>query len=586
MRNLLEEFNRYYGIRKPTILGVRENTFSGSASSPAPYAQETSFRNLEQRVLANILKVRTQYGHPDVFDRFWFLTRGGISKARKGINMSEDIYASFNCILRGGNGTHHEYIQVVKGRNVGFNQISMYEAKIAIGSGEQVLSRDVYRLGHQLDFFRMLSFYCSTVGLHFSSLMAVLTIYTLLWSRLYLAVSGIEKAIVSSTNNRALGVFLNQQFVIQLGVFTSLPIFVETYLERRLLHTIWELLIMQLQLASFYNTFSLGTRAHYFGRTILHGGARCRPAGSCFLVEHKKFAENYRLYSRSHFVKAIELGVILIVYAFHQPMAKYTHFYVAMSITCWFLVVSWIMSPFVFNPSGFDWLKTVNDFEDFVNWIWYTGFFTKADQSWETWWYEEQDHLRTTGIWGKLVEIILDLRFFFFQFGVIYQLQITGGDNHIAVYLLSWICMVVLIGVFIILIYAQDIYAAKHHIYYRLVQLLVTVLFILAAIILLKFTRFNFFDLMSSLLAIIPTGWGLISIAQVLRPFLQSSVVWDTVVSLARMYDLLFGMIVMAPVALLSWMPGSQEMQTRILFNEAFSRNLQNSHFHTTKKSN
>ncbi|GJS13681.1 callose synthase 12-like protein [Tanacetum coccineum] len=100
-------------------------------------AQETSFVTLGQRVLANPLKIRLHYGHPDVFDRFWFLTRGGISKASRLINLSEDIFAGFNCTLRGGNITHHEYIQVGKGRDVGLNQVSMFEAKVASGNGQQ-----------------------------------------------------------------------------------------------------------------------------------------------------------------------------------------------------------------------------------------------------------------------------------------------------------------------------------------------------------------------------------------------------------------------------------------------------------------
>jgi callose synthase len=114
MRNLLQEFNKYYGIRKPAILGVREHVFTGAVSSLAWFmsAQETSFVTLGQRVLANPLKVRMHYGHPDVFDRLWFLSRGGISKASKTINISEDIFAGFNCTERGGTVTHHEYIQV------------------------------------------------------------------------------------------------------------------------------------------------------------------------------------------------------------------------------------------------------------------------------------------------------------------------------------------------------------------------------------------------------------------------------------------------------------------------------------------
>lgn len=80
------------------------------------------------------------------------------------------FFEGFNSTLRGGNVTHHEYIQVGKGRDVGLNQISLFEAKIACGNGEQTVSRDVYRLGHRFDFFRMLSCYFTTVGFYFSTL--------------------------------------------------------------------------------------------------------------------------------------------------------------------------------------------------------------------------------------------------------------------------------------------------------------------------------------------------------------------------------------------------------------------------------
>lgn len=33
------------------------------------------------------------YGHPDVFDRIFHITRGGISKSSRIINISEDIFA-------------------------------------------------------------------------------------------------------------------------------------------------------------------------------------------------------------------------------------------------------------------------------------------------------------------------------------------------------------------------------------------------------------------------------------------------------------------------------------------------------------
>jgi hypothetical protein len=78
--------------------------------------------------------------------------------------------AGFNSTLREVNVTHHEYMQVGKGRDVGLNQISLFEAKIANGNGEQTLSRDIYRMGHRFDFFRMLSCYYTTIGFYFSTM--------------------------------------------------------------------------------------------------------------------------------------------------------------------------------------------------------------------------------------------------------------------------------------------------------------------------------------------------------------------------------------------------------------------------------
>lgn len=139
-------------------------------------------------------------------------------------------------------------------------------------------------------------------------------------------------------------------------------------------------------------------------------------------------------------------------------------------------------------------------------------------------------------------------------------------------------------GIYAVISYARDKYAAEEHIYYRLVQFLLVIIAILVIIALMEFTKFKFIDLFTSLLAFIPTGWGLILIAQVFRPFLRSTRAWQAVVSVARLYDIMFGVIVMTPVAFLSWMPGFQSMQTRILFNEAFSRGLRIFQIVTGKK--
>jgi callose synthase len=44
---------------------------------------------------------------------------GGMSKASKGVNLSEDIFAGFNWTLRGGTSSQADYIECGKGRDTG-----------------------------------------------------------------------------------------------------------------------------------------------------------------------------------------------------------------------------------------------------------------------------------------------------------------------------------------------------------------------------------------------------------------------------------------------------------------------------------
>ena len=74
------------------------------------------------------------------------MQNGGISKASKGINLSEDVFAGYANGVRGGSVGFKEYAQVGKGRDVGLQQIYKFEAKLAQGNAEQCLSRDVDRM--------------------------------------------------------------------------------------------------------------------------------------------------------------------------------------------------------------------------------------------------------------------------------------------------------------------------------------------------------------------------------------------------------------------------------------------------------
>ncbi|XP_010257473.1 PREDICTED: callose synthase 9 [Nelumbo nucifera] len=578
MRNLLEEFNCDHGLRPPTILGVREHIFTGSVSSLASFMsnQETSFVTLGQRVLANPLKVRMHYGHPDVFDRVFHITRGGISKASRVINISEDIYSGFNSTLRQGNVTHHEYIQVGKGRDVGLNQIALFEGKVAGGNGEQVLSRDVYRLGQLFDFFRMLSFYFTTVGFYLCTMLTVLTVYIFLYGKAYLALSGVGEAIqdrAQITQNTALNAALNTQFLFQIGVFTAIPMILGFILEQGFLRAVVSFITMQFQLCSVFFTFSLGTRTHYFGRTILHGGARYQATGRGFVVRHIKFSENYRLYSRSHFVKGLEVVLLLVVYLAYGYNEGGALSYILLTVSSWFMGLSWLFAPYIFNPSGFEWQKTVEDFKDWTNWLLYRGGIgVKGEESWEAWWDEELAHIRTMS--GRIMETILSLRFFIFQYGIVYKLQASGNDTSLTVYGLSWIVLAVLMILFKVFTFSQKI-SVNFQLLLRFVQGLSFMLALAGLAVAVVFTDLSLPDIFACILAFVPTGWGILSIAAAWKPLTKRLGLWKSIRSIARFYDAGMGILIFIPIAFFSWFPFVSTFQTRLMFNQAFSRGLE-----------
>lgn len=64
-------------------------------------------------------------------------------------------------------------------------------------------------------------------------------------------------------------------------------------------------------------------------------------------------------------------------------------------------------------------------------------------------------------------------------------------------------------------------------------------------------------------------------IAQAIRPNIEGYSIWSSVEALAYTYDYVMGLVLFAPVAALAWTPVVSAIQTRVLFNQAFTRHLQ-----------
>lgn len=64
-------------------------------------------------------------------------------------------------------------------------------------------------------------------------------------------------------------------------------------------------------------------------------------------------------------------------------------------------------------------------------------------------------------------------------------------------------------------------------------------------------------------------------IGQVCRPLFKRLGFWESTKELGRLYEYIMGLVLFMPIAILSWFPFVSEFQTRLLFNQAFSRGLQ-----------
>lgn len=381
MRNCLQEFAKREGPLPTTILGLREHIFTGSVSSLANYMalQEISFVTLGQRVLTRPLHIRLHYGHPDIFDKLFFITRGGISKSSKGINLSEDIFAGYNNVIRGGSVGFKEYLQVGKGRDVGMSQIYKFEAKLSQGAGEQSLSRDVYRMCHRLDFCRLLSFYYGGIGHYFSNVLTVLTVYVVVYLMTVLAIFDLEK--IGDRSITPMGTI--QMLLGGLGLLQTIPLFATLGVERGWFASLQEIFLVFITGGPLHFMFHIQTKANYMAQTLLVGGAKYRPTGRGFVTQHTPMDEQYRFFASSHLYLGVELAAGLILMGLNTHAGQYF----GRTWSLWLASISFLASPFWFNPLTFDWNVVSNDYALWLRWM--QGTSGGASKSWSMWWNEE-----------------------------------------------------------------------------------------------------------------------------------------------------------------------------------------------------
>mmetsp|Transcript_34276 Transcript_34276/g.80110 ORF Transcript_34276/g.80110 Transcript_34276/m.80110 type:complete len:2155 (+) Transcript_34276:54-6518(+) len=417
--------------RSKKILGFPEHIFSdiGSIGTFAA-SSEFAFGTILQRAMA-ALGGRMHYGHPDIMSKVHMMQQGGVSKATKTTNLSEDIFAGMDWTLRGAcrRVIHREYFLVAKGRDMGFSQVLAFFMKLSSGSGEVALTRQSARLGRLLDLPEFLTFFYAHVGYYLTQFLISKCPVVLTFVWLLLCANDAEpnwKAMdprlglqdTYPSNARTAKYFLSHTFswVVLLFMFSSmLPYLVEVWMQQGLRVTIGRFLKNLATLAPLHFIFQGKVIGIYATSELQRGGAtylatgRGLPTARVHVIglvvtqdgdNLKKTWGLYNEFANIAFYDGVRLlGAFLL--ALIAGGVKSTDSELAVWLAVLLLcIVSWLWTPFIFNPCQFDPAHFTKDWTD----IW--SFFTRRrGQQWEEW-YETKQLRKGTGIRATVLDVL------------------------------------------------------------------------------------------------------------------------------------------------------------------------------------
>jgi 1,3-beta-glucan synthase len=367
-------------VRAPVaILGAREYIFSENIGILGDIAagKEQTFGTLFARTLAQI-GGKLHYGHPDFLNGIFMTTRGGVSKAQKGLHLNEDIYAGMNAILRGGRIKHCEYYQCGKGRDLGFGSILNFTTKIGTGMGEQMLSREYYYLGTQLPLDRFLSFYYAHPGFHVNNMFIMLSVQMFMICLVNIGALRHETIrcdynpdvpITDSlfpTGCQNTDALANWVYRCILSIFfvyflSFVPLLVQELTERGAWRATTRFVKQICSLSPFFEVFVCQIYANSVQQDLSFGGARYIGTGRGFATARIPFGVLYSRFAGPSIYFGARMVMMLLFATVTIWQAGLVYF--------WISLLALVVSPFLYNPHQFAWNDFFIDYRDFLRWL-------------------------------------------------------------------------------------------------------------------------------------------------------------------------------------------------------------------------
>ncbi|EJT52400.1 1,3-beta-glucan synthase [Trichosporon asahii var. asahii CBS 2479] len=359
------------------IVGAREYIFSENIGILGDIAagKEQTFGTLAARALS-FIGGKLHYGHPDFLNAIFMNTRGGVSKAQKGLHLNEDIYAGMNAFGRGGRIKHSEYYQCGKGRDLGFGTILNFQTKIGTGMGEQMLSREYYYLGTQLPMDRFLTFYYGHPGFHINNILVMMSVQIIMLTLLFLGTlnSSVDVCHYDAQGRRDdnFATCYNLQPVFKwikrciISIFivfwiAFVPLFVQELTERGTGRAIIRLAKHFMSLSPVFEVFSTQIYMHSIVNNLTFGGARYIATGRGFATTRLSFSILYSRFAGP----SIYIGIRTLILLLYATLSVW----VPHLIYFWITVVGLCIAPFLFNPHQFSYTDFIIDYREFIRWM-------------------------------------------------------------------------------------------------------------------------------------------------------------------------------------------------------------------------
>lgn len=361
------------------IIGTREYIFSENIGVLGDVAagKEQTFGTLFARTLAHI-GGKLHYGHPDFLNAIFMTTRGGVSKAQKGLHLNEDVYAGMNVLCRGGKIKHCEYMQCGKGRDLGFGSILNFTTKIGAGMGEQMLSREQFYLSSKLPLDRFLSYYYAHPGFHLNNAFIILSIKLFLIVGVNIAALTNESIVCEYDKNRPITdphlpsgcynlipiVHWLERSILSIFIVFSiafLPLFIQELMERGFYKSVTRLSKHVISLSPLFEVFVCRVYAESLVSDMFIGGARYIATGRGFATVRVPFAI---LYSRFA-TESLYFGAISGLLIFYTSIAMWK----LPLLYFWATIVGLLICPFIFNPNQFSFNDFFIDYKNYLRWL-------------------------------------------------------------------------------------------------------------------------------------------------------------------------------------------------------------------------